>query len=83
MNQNGYDNSETAVGKFLVRRTQVFRVQNFLIHFHLFFKISFQMLPEKLRTRQIRIRLVEYSSDEVLNPSEGPWIDGKLIFLFS
>ena len=37
------------------------------------------MVPTK-GTRQIWIRLVEYCSSEVSDPSEVPWIVGKLIF---
>ena len=37
-------------------------------------------MPKQKYTRQNWIRLVEYSSAEVSDPSEGPRIDGKLIF---
>ena len=40
-------------------------------------------MPKQEQTRQNRIRLVEYSSSEVSDPSEVPQIDGKLIFLVS
>ena len=37
-------------------------------------------MSEQNYTRQIWIRLVEYSCAEVSDPSEVPWFDGKLIF---
>ena len=38
--------------------------------FDLFFRLTFQILPRQRYTSQIRIRLVEYSSSEVSDPSE-------------
>ena len=37
-------------------------------------------MPKQKYTRQNWINLIEYSSAEVSDPSEGPRIDGKLIF---
>ena len=45
----------------------------------LIFETSKNMRPQK-HTRQIWIRLVEYSSSEVSDPSEMPRIDDKLVF---
>ena len=51
----------------------------FCDHFDLIFRITSKILPRQKRTRQIWIRLIEYSSAEVSGPSEVPRIDGKLI----
>ena len=37
-------------------------------------------MPKQKGTRQIWIRLVQNSSAKVSDPSEGPRIDGKLVF---
>ena len=37
-------------------------------------------MPKQKKTAQIQIRLVEYSSSEVSDPSEVPRIVAKLIF---
>ena len=45
-----------------------------------FFKITFQIMSKHHWTKQNRIHLVESSCDEISDPSEVPWFDGKLIF---
>ena len=79
-NQKGDDNSETIVGKLSARRIQIFRVY-FLWSFFglLFFKTGEDMTPTKY-SRKIWIRLVEYSSSEVSDPSEVPRFVGKSFF---
>ena len=42
MNQKGYDNSETTVGKPSTRRIQIYLVYFCVIHFHLCFLKNFQ-----------------------------------------
>ena len=46
----------------------------------LFFQNNFQNNARKRYTRQIQVRLVEYSCAEVSESSEVPWFDGKLFF---
>ena len=79
-NQKGYDNSKTTIGKLLAREIQIFRVHFSVIIFDLLFLKQVKTRPEQKLTRQIWIRLVEYSSAEVSDLSEGPRIDVKLIF---
>ena len=80
MNRKGYGNSETTVGKLLTRRSQIFQV--FLCDHILtsYFLKQVKTWPKQKYTRQIWIRLVEYSPAEVSDPSEGPRFVRKLIF---
>ena len=80
-NQKGYDNSETTIGKFSARRIQIFQVPfSMIIFWSLIFLNKWKDGPNKKGTRQIWIRLVEYSSFEVSGPSEVPRFVGKLMF---
>ena len=79
-NQKGYGNSETTIGKLLMRKIQIYLVKFCKSHFDLFFKITFQIMPEHHWTKQNRIRVVEYSSTEVSNPSEMPRFVEKFSF---
>ena len=68
--RKGYDNSETTVGKLLVRRIKIcFDIllpDPFLTSY---FKIISQITFEQNYTKQIWLRLVEYSCHEVSGPS--------------
>ena len=79
-NQKGYDNSETTDKKLSARRIQIFRVPlSLTILTSYFLKTSTNMVPKR-GTRQIWIRLVEYSGSKVSDPSEVPRISDKLMF---
>ena len=81
MNQNGYDNSETTVGKLLARRIQICRIHFSVIIFltsHFFKQVK--IWSQQKWAQQILIRLVECSSAEVSDASEVPRFVGKLIF---
>ena len=80
MSQKGYDNSETAVRKLSARKIWICRVYFSVIIFDLLFFLTSETLPQQKQTRQIWIRLVEYSSAEVSDPSEVPRFVGKLFF---
>ena len=75
-NQKGYDTVETTVGKLSARRIQIC-VGYFCLGIIL--KVVLNNF-QNIAYTQIWIRLVGYSSFEVLDPSEVPRIDSKLIF---
>ena len=79
-NQKGYDYSETTIGKLSARKIQIFQVYLCVIHFHFFFKITFQIMLKQKYTRQIWIHLVKYSSADVADPSEVPRFVIKTFF---
>ena len=83
MNQKNYDKSRTPYGKLLARRIQVCWVYFCVIHFWpLFFQLCEKKFKQK-KTRENRIRLIEYSCAEISGPSEMPLSFEKLIFSFS
>ena len=51
-----------------------------VIHFDLFFRITFQIAPEPKCTQKNRMRLVEHSCSEVSDPFEVPWFVRESIF---
>ena len=75
-NQKGYNTFETTVEKLSTRRIQICQVYFCKIYFWPPFKI----MSKQKYTRQIWVRLVEYSSFKVSDPSQVPLIDGKLYF---
>ena len=76
----GYDNSETTVWKLLVRTIHIFRVYFSVIIFDLLFLKQVKIWSQQKYTQKIWIRLAEYSSAEVSDPSEMPRMVGRLIF---
>ena len=80
--QKSYDNSETTVGMLSARRIQTCMCHFCVIHFDLFFEITFQIMSKQLWHTQNQIRLVEYPCAKVSDPSEVPRLVGKLIFSY-
>ena len=78
--RKAYDKLEITYGKLWARRTQICWVYFCVVHFHLFFKITFQIMAEQKYTQKIVIRLVKYSSAKVSGPSEVPRFVGKFMF---
>ena len=82
VNQKGYGKPETTYEKLSARRIQICRVYFCVIHFRLFFKITFKIMLKQKYTQQIWIRLVKYSCAEVSGSSEVPQFVGNLIFSY-
>ena len=64
------DKSETAYKKLPARRIQICWIYFCVIHFDLFFPLTFQSTSEQKQIRQDQIRLIEYSYAEGSGPSE-------------
>ena len=74
--QKNYDDFPTSNGE----ESPDMRVAFFVIHFDLFFKITFQIMSKQLWNTQNQIRLVEYPCAKVSDPSEMPRFVGEFIF---
>ena len=74
-NQKGYNKSATTDGES--RSSGYIFCDRFLISY---FLKQVNAWPYQKYTQKIWICLVEYSSSEVLGPSEVPWFVGKLFF---